>query len=347
MKHILGYSPVVSSRIRELLADKESEAVTGSWQADFLSRLVPFATAGKLLRGSLVCFSYEAFTAKGPTRPVLDTAAALELVHSSLLIHDDVMDNDDFRRGKPSLHSQYQAVALKAGLQKQNSVSFGANMAICGGDMCLFFAFGLLSDVPGPVCPLFADMLAQVCDGQMQDIYLQARPGEISKRSIYSLMKTKTAAYTVSLPLMTGAALAGEPPATLGKLRRLGDYIGMIFQIRDDELGVMGSSHKTGKPVGADIREGKKTLVRYYLMKKCDRMERQALRSIFGNSDLTDNDVITVQKLIRKHGIRKTLNDEVRHLEAKALRTLESFNLSHRGKNELKSLIEFCSKRQA
>ena len=127
---------------------------------------------------------------------------ALELIHSALLIHDDVMDNDDFRRGKPSLHAQYQAVGHKQGLSDR--MRFGANMAICGADMCLFMAFGLLDGAPQTANKLFADILSEVCDGQMQDIYLQTQTAVPSKRSIYSLMKAKTASYSLSLPLAAG-----------------------------------------------------------------------------------------------------------------------------------------------
>jgi geranylgeranyl diphosphate synthase type I len=346
MKRILIYGPVLSSEIRAFIAaEKPQAAPADSWQNDFLRRLSPYATAGKLLRGSLVCFSYEAFAQQKPNRTVVKAAMALELIHSALLIHDDVMDNDDFRRGKPSLHSQYQAVGRKRGLADADR--FGANMAICGADMCLFMAFGLLAGAPPTVNKLFTNILSEVCDGQMQDIYLQAQPAVPPKRSIYSLMKAKTASYSMSLPLTAGAVLAGQPPATLRKLRRVGTAAGMIFQIRDDELGVMGNTAKTGKPVGADIREGKKTLIYYYLMKTCSAPQRCQLKTVFGNPEISQDDIAATQKLIKRHRIPQLLNTEVRRLENRALKTLASLDLPRPDKAELKSLINFCARRQA
>lgn len=344
MKNISAYGPVVETRVRSFLNAKKAEAVADSWREDFIVKLLPFATAGKLLRGSLVCFGYEAVAGNKPTTQVLDTAAALELTHSALLIHDDIIDNDDFRRGGSSLHNQYMKKGNEKGVD--GAAMFGVNMALCGGDMCLFFAFELLTEVPKSVCSLFTSLLVEVCEGQMRDVYLQTRPS-VSKQSIYELMKSKTAVYTVSLPLMAGALLAGGSPATLRKLRIIGDAVGTIYQIRDDELGVMGSSSKTGKPIGADIREGKKTLIYHYLLKKCSIPERRTLRVIFGNPSLTENDIVIVQKLIRKHRIQTLLNREVQTLANRALKTLEALELSAVHKTELESLIEFCAKRQA
>ena len=345
MKRILAYGPVLRAELRTFIKSKQAEVTrSNSWQGDFLDKLLPFATAGKLLRGSLVCFSYELFAGLPPDAAVIRTAEALELIHSGLLIHDDVMDGDDFRRGQPSLHRQYQVFADKNGLAE--SARFGSNMAICGADICLFFAFGLLPSEREVVGDLFTRMLAEVCDGQMQDIYLQSRPATPSKRVIYDLMKTKTAAYTISLPLAAGAALAGQPPAVLRQLRQIGDAAGMIFQIRDDELGVMGDTGSTGKPVGADIREGKKTLIYYYLMQKCSAGESRQLKVIFGNPELTQDDIAVVQRLIARHRIPRLLNAEIGRLEKQALRTLEKLNLSKSDKGELKSLVAFCAKRQ-
>lgn len=345
MKRILAYGPLLRTEIQSFITQKESEASpSNSWQADFLGRLLPFATAGKLLRGSLVWFSYQTFAGRPPDQPTIKAAMALELVHSALLIHDDVMDNDDFRRGKPSLHYQYRTLGKQTGLADPDR--FGANMAICGADMCLFMALGLLAETPQPVNKLFTDRLTEVCDGQMQDIYSQARPDTPSKSAIYSLMKAKTASYTLSLPLSAGAALAEQLTTTINKLQRIGDVAGMIFQIRDDELGVMGNTAKTGKPVGADIREGKKTLIYYYLMKKCSTSERQMLKPILGNPDITGSDITAVQKLIKQRRIPQLLNAEVRRLESRAFTILETLELPRQDKAELKSLITFCAKRQ-
>jgi geranylgeranyl diphosphate synthase type I len=347
MKAILAYGPSLNTKIRKAIAIEQARPNhAGSWRADFLKRLMPYSTGGKLIRGSLVCFSYQAFAGREPEHSVMDAAIAIELIHSALLIHDDIMDNDNFRRGKPSMHRQYEQVGRRQGLA--DPVRFGINMAICGADMCLFLAIKLLAEASVEVDKLFGDTLAEVCDGQMQDIYSQSQSTTPSKQAIYNLMRAKTATYTLSLPLAVGAALAGQPPpATINKLQRLGDAAGMIFQIRDDELGIMGNTAKTGKPVGADIREGKKTLIYYYLMKACDVRERRQLRAIFSNPDIKQADVAAVQKLIRQHQIPEFLNAEIKRLESRAASVLNVLDLPNWHKAEIRSLIAFCAKRQA
>lgn len=346
MKAILAYGPQLRVQIHKTIKKEKAKASTpSSWRNDFLGRLQPYAVGGKMIRGNLVCFSYEAFAGRQPTASVIETAAALELIHSALLIHDDVMDNDDFRRGHPSMHRQYKETGRHKRLIEPER--FGANMALCGGDMCLFMAFGLLGGMKPAMNKLFNDVLVDVCDGQMQDIYSQALSEAPSKRAIYSLMRSKTASYTLSLPLAVGAALAAQPPSALNKLRRVGDTAGIIFQIRDDELGALGDTAETGKPVGADIREGKKTLIYYYLMKTCDSRERRIINDIFGNPDITHAEVKTVQRLVRRHRIPQLLNNEVKVLEKKAYDILLSLDLPNRHSAELRSLISFCSKRRA
>jgi geranylgeranyl diphosphate synthase type I len=220
-------------------------------------------------------------------------------------------------------------------------------MAICGGDMCMFLALRLLAGAPPTVNRLFGDILVEVCDGQMQDIYTQSQQDIPSKQAIYNLMRSKTASYTLSLPLALGAAMADRPPDTIKKLRRIGDAAGTIFQIRDDELGVMGDSDKTGKPVGADIREGKKTLIYYYLMKSCGIVERRKLRATFGSRAVGAEDIAIIRQLIRKYDVRRLINADVQRLEKQGTRIIETLDISHRRKTELRSFMDFCTQRHA
>jgi geranylgeranyl diphosphate synthase type I len=327
-----------------IAAEQARPHPAGSWQNDFLKRLSVYATGGKMIRGSLVCFSYEAFADLAPDLPVTNVALALELIHSGLLIHDDVMDHDDARRGQPSLHRQYQMLGNRQNLL--STKGFGNNMAICAGDMCLFMAWKLIADAPS-AAGLFGDVLVKVCDGQMQDLYYGAKQSTPSKPAIYNLMRSKTAAYTLTLPLALGATLAGQSQTTVRKLRRFGDITGVIFQIRDDELGVMGNTAKTGKPVGADIREGKKTLIYYYLMKVSGAADRRQLREVFGDQNATAADIKAVQKLIRSRGVPKLLNEDIERFRKKALSILESIDLHEQRKDELRSLVDFCAQRLA
>lgn len=344
MREILKYSPVIKDAMETYLNSRQVVANQDIlWEKDFLKRLQPFSTSGKLLRGSLVCFSYEAFSGQAPDDTVINTAVAVELTHSALLIHDDVMDGDELRRGRPAMHRQYQTLAEQARLASPPRI--GANLAIGSGDATLFMAFDLLPPVPA-VRRLYIDQLIKTCTGQMQDIFLEASPTMPTKREIMRLMQAKTAAYTAALPLMLGAALAGQPKTTLRQLQRLGSAAGTIYQIRDDELGALGDSAKTGKPVGADIREGKKTLLYYYLMQHATAEERQKLQRIFGNPDCSRTDISYAQQLFKSYRIAELLDQEVAKLEKQSVAAIKSLPLSDISKNILQSLVIFCADRQ-
>lgn len=351
MKQILGYGPTLRSGLQSFIRSKQdSSGIYEPWGRDFLERLERFATTGKLLRGSVLCLSYERLSGQVPDEAVTNAAMALELTHSALLIHDDVMDGDNRRRGKPSMHSQYQLAAQEKQLPAAGR--FGINMALCAGDAAIFLAFELLSKSqaahPGNASfGLFVDQLLSTCMGQMQDIYLEARPEMPSKKEIDDLMRTKTAAYTLALPLAMGGALASQPPSTLRQLQRIGITAGTIFQIRDDELGVTGNPKQTGKPVGADIKEGKKTLVHYYLLKRCAPTERTRLKMIFGNPHTSAADIAYVQKLMPKRGVPAQLDKEVKRLEVRAAADIDKLSVPGRFKSELKSLVRFCSSRSS
>ena len=349
MKQIMNHGPAIHKTLQAFIREKKSEAGNNTlWANDFFTRLAPYATTGKLLRGCLVCFGYEAFSGQPADKneAVMNAALAIELTHSALLMHDDIMDGDELRRGQPAMHRQYQTMGEGKGWHHPER--FGVNMGICAGDATLFLAYGFLAQ-PGMnnrARQLFADHLAQTCFGQMQDIASEASPDTPTKRDIYKLMRAKTATYTLSLPLAMGAALAGQPWQTLRNLQAIGDTAGTIFQIRDDELGVVGDTSKTGKPVGADIREGKKTLIYYYLMKSCGADERQRLRAIFGNPNCMDDDIQYVQQSIKRHRIPELLNQDIATLQKRALTALKQLDVPATAKTELRSLVTFCATRQ-
>lgn len=349
MRRILSYGPRLQSGLRDYIKSEAVADIPENRDYDYLERLEPFATSGKLLRGCVLCFAYKTFSGQKPDSDVMDAAMALELTHSALLIHDDIMDDDDRRRGRPSMHRQYQLVADKEGLA--DSKRFGVNMALAGGDAALFMAFGLLGrartgHTDHKFYDLFVDQLLKTCAGQMQDVYLEARPAMAAKREIYTLMRTKTAAYTLALPLTMGAAMAGQPDAVIRRLRSIGIASGTIFQIRDDELGALGDPAKTGKPVGADIKEGKKTLFHYYLRKASTPQERRRIDTIFGNPDASEEDIRYIQDLAKRRKVPQALNQEIERLEDKALAGIDKLELPRADKAELKNLIEFCSSRR-
>jgi geranylgeranyl diphosphate synthase type I len=196
---------------------------------------------------------------------VLAAAAALELLHGCALIHDDVMDGSDLRRGRPAVHRQFAHLHATRGWRGEPA-EFGAAAAILAGDLCLVWADEMLrlSGLPA-VClqragSVFNAMREETVRGQYLDLVTQAE-GAFRVEDARRVARAKTAASTTSGPLAFGAVLAGAKPALCEAYARYAAHMGLAFQLRDDLLGAFGDPGQTGKPSGDDLRDGKCTVV--------------------------------------------------------------------------------------
>lgn len=271
IRNILAYKPAIDERILAVLEEKRAElSRVHSWGSDAVNRLTAFMVSGKTLRGALLLYTYTRFY---PTagEPVYRAATGIEFLHAGLLIHDDIMDEDALRRGQPAIHAQYEAL-------RNSDTRFGRNMAINVGDLCFFTAFELF---PPALVQKVSSELQYVVVGQMQDV---ARDGQsYDKDELLSLYRYKTARYTFSLPMAVGAILAGASAPTVLRLEALGEHMGILYQLRDDELNENGDSRVTGKPIGSDERNAKLSLARilpaeaFTSLKKSLQQETQKL----------------------------------------------------------------------
>lgn len=229
------YKSRIEARISELLTKEEKDLqMAGFWSKDAIRRLKSFVLRGKTLRGSLVIFSHQLFGGTLKTE-VIDTAAALELIHSALLIQDDIMDEDLMRRGIKTIHLQYANLGKRKKIK--NSSHFGESAAGCLADIAFFVAFGLLGRLAlnlkakKELWNLFTKELTATAIGQIEDV------ASVGKREVnLTLYRAKTARYTFVLPLLAGALLAGKKKGQLKNFEKLGEVLGIIFQLKDDEL---------------------------------------------------------------------------------------------------------------
>jgi geranylgeranyl diphosphate synthase, type I len=251
---------------------------------------------GKRLRPALVYFTYRACggAAEGQVLPL---ALSTELLHSYLLIHDDIMDHAATRRGEPAAHVRFAALHRAGGLRGDGD-DFGRSAALLLGDLAHTYAAELFAhslelsarpapaDSPGapgaPGSPLLAEMarcFAEMCEeviaGQFAEYLLAHQPaargaeparGEAAQSApqeadLLRILRLKSGRYTAERPIQLGALLAGAPAAVRAELSRYGTAVGEAFQLQDDLLGVFGDAAVTGKPVGDDLREGKYTLL--------------------------------------------------------------------------------------
>ncbi len=249
LQPILAHKKAVDDYLVSFLNDKKKKLTQiNAWGGDVIDRLIPFVTSGKTTRGSLTVYIYSLFE-KNLTPEIYRVAAALELFHSGFLIHDDVMDQDRLRRGRASLWEQYRLTS--------DDTHIGMSQAINAGDLCFFMAQELLTDAS--TLSLVVKELQPVIIAQMQDV-MSGKGKSMSKDEVLSLYRYKTARYTFSLSMTVGATLAGATQNNVSLLERLGESMGLLYQIRDDELSVEGDTSITGKPTGSDEKNTKQTL---------------------------------------------------------------------------------------
>lgn len=258
---ILAYKKDIDAHITHVLSLKKAElGQINPWGTDVIDRLIPFITGGKCVRGSLILYTYALFQKKLPAF-LLDYAGAIEMLHAGLLIHDDIMDSDKKRRGSISIHEQYRRLIKKSDSATDH---FGLSMGINAADLCFFMAHELLS-VPthnSNLQHLIAKELQKVVIAQMQDVEENVTNKKLTREAILSLYRYKTARYTFSLPMVIGATAARVSPVVISSFEKLGESMGILYQLRDDELNKEGDSGTTGKSTGSDAKNAKQTLAR-------------------------------------------------------------------------------------
>ena len=246
--------------------------------------------------------------AGGPDNDEIVTAAsALELVHSGALIHDDVMDASDTRRGRPAIHRRFERNHVASGW-RGDPAAFGTSAAILLGDLCLIWADQMLlaSGLPGESLvrgrPTFDLMQSEVMAGQYLDVVEQAR-GTGSVESALRVARYKTAKYTIERPLQLGAELAGAGRAVITAYSAYGVPLGEAFQLRDDILGVFGDPAETGKPAGDDLRQGKRTVLAAMAAERASAEQTDVLERCIGDRHLDEAGVAAVRAIIEATGV--------------------------------------------
>jgi geranylgeranyl diphosphate synthase, type I len=313
-----------------LLNKKDEYATVNKWSGDLFSRLDLFMNRAKMLRGGMILVGHDLLN--GQCREAaLMSAAAIELVHSAFLIHDDIMDRDTLRRGEKTIYFQYEEMGDEYSFM--HPTAFGHSMGICAGDEAFFLAYDLLISLPAQpevtrnILLRFTHEMKRVGLAQMQDVEFGHNPQDPSEEEILQVYRYKTACYTFSLPLYLAAVLGGCNERDLSVLEEIGEYLGIIFQLKDDELGIYGDEATIGKPAGSDIREDKKTLFRHYLKEAAMDSGRGRVDEIFGKETITAHDIAAVQELGEEVGVRariQQLMKDYADLTREKLATLDS-----------------------
>jgi geranylgeranyl diphosphate synthase type I len=317
----------------------------GPWAAQVGDSLAAFSSRGKMIRGALVYLGAEVFSGEVPAGTV-ELAAVMELLQSFLLVHDDVMDKDELRRGEPALHAQYRTIGYDE--KVSDPQWYGNSMAICAGDVAAFLALHLASTSPAPqgirarLSELISEEIAFVGIAQMADVHNGMSSTELDPQEIIRTYRFKTGRYTFSLPLMVGAELAGAARPEREALARYGEAVGIIFQLKDDEIGLLGAPEVTGKPAASDIRENKKTYIRAAMLAEATSAERRRLSTLCGSDELREEDVEFVRELARSPGVRRRIDALVGEQLDEVKLAIESLTAARpEGKALLEELRDF------
>lgn len=304
-------------------------------------RLRRNASGGKRLRPVLVLAAYEAF---GGTD--LDTAArvgaAFELLHTALILHDDVIDRDFVRRGTPNLSGEYRDIAHTAGIPLPHAEHRGASAAVIAGDLALTAA---LTIVPRDrMSPETYDRIQGVLDdavfrsaaGELLDIEYTLGPDIPSIDDVLHMERLKTAVYSFEAPLRAGAVLAGAQKEALSALEGFGHNIGVAYQIVDDLLGVYGDEKQTGKSIIGDLREGKRTVLIAYA---ATTPGWAAIAPFIGREDLSESQAAWLRQALENAGARGFAEALARQCANTAWSYLASPALPDTVRDEFKSIV--------
>ncbi|MFI7080536.1 polyprenyl synthetase family protein [Micromonospora sp. NPDC049903] len=257
--------------------------------------------------------------------PIVTAAAALELFHAFALIHDDILDGSDRRRGEPSVHRIFADLHARSSW-RGDPEAYGRNTALLCGDLCaawsdqMFHECGLTAEAVHRGYGVFALMRTEVIAGEYLDLVSGVGDGSVA--SALTVIRMKAARYTVTRPLQIGATLAGAPPELVTALVEFGDPLGDAFQLRDDVLGVFGDPAVTGKSVLDDLREGKPTVMMALARAAADRSQSTRLRELFGNPDLDGDGAAELRKIIESTGARDEIERMIRRRAEAALAVL-------------------------
>lgn len=351
----------VSQRLDNFISDQRAGAADlGAEAALLIDSAATSVTGGKRLRGRFCLAGWRAVEeasrpAATPPASVIAAAAALEIFHAAALVHDDLIDNSDTRRGRPSAHRALEHLHRRAGWIG-DAAAFGRSAAILLGDLLVAWSDDLLEEGleaagtnAGAARREYATMRREVTLGQFLDVAEEsAFASESDDRHAERALRVaslKSARYSVQQPLAIGAALAGADAQQRQALAAFGHPLGMAFQLRDDVLGVFGNERETGKPSGDDLREGKRTVLIAYAREVLDTPSRRILDELLGDPHLDEGQIASLQQTIVDSGALERVETLIADFAREADRALVGARLGHAAVSDLRELARAATVR--
>jgi geranylgeranyl diphosphate synthase, type I len=334
--------------------DEQAErlAPLGADAARLLTEARASVSGGKRFRAAFCYWGYHAVAGTSydgrEDDALVRACASLELLHASALVHDDYMDASDTRRGRPATHRSF-AAEHSADRWRGDPEQYGASAAILLGDLLLSWSDELLRRCGLPIervvaaLDVFDRCRSEVITGQFLDVSVQAR-GVADVDAAMTVLRYKSAKYSVERPLHIGATLAGGNAEQLARLSAFGLPLGEAFQLRDDLLGVFGDPSTTGKPAGGDLVEGKRTVLVALALDAAPAADAARLDAALGTS-LTQPDVAELLRIIDASGAHEQVEQVIGELASTATGALPAADLDPRARDVLLELATAATDR--
>ena len=280
---------IIENRINEILEGEIKRYKDNCFIKESLEELKRLSKGGKRVRGYLIKLGQMLFGKDDDS--YIDIAAAIEIFQTAILIHDDVIDEADKRRGLDTINVKYAG-------------HIGISKAICIGDLGFFISYNIINnanisdDLKIEIMKVYSKTLYNTVNGEIIDVELPLKSLEYHKKMddklIYDIYVNKTAWYTIIGPILIGASSANASSLDKEKLMKMGENLGIAFQIKDDLLGLYSEDDSMGKTLN-DIKEGKQTIIYKYAIDHANKEEIEIINKYYGNSDVTigENKIIT------------------------------------------------------
>lgn len=309
--------------------------------SECLKTLSDYSAGGKKVRGALTNLGYR-LAGGGDSKAILRASCGIELLHDFLLIHDDIVDNDVTRHGRPTVHQKYS---------KNRGQRFGVANAIIIGDISAFLGYDLIAQSAFPAerkieaLTRLNDLLLKTAYGEMLDIEFDFKT-KVSWEDILKVRTYKTAYYTFVMPLTVGAVLGNADGKTIEAIEKYGVPVGLAFQLADDILGVFGDPSRTGKSNESDIREGKKTLLFAKSLELSNKTGKKFLLKWYGAKNLTGEKITGIRGTMKSCGSLDYSTRLAEKLVRKGKKYISLITSDRQNQNILASIADYVISRQ-
>ncbi len=314
----------IENKINEILNKEIEKYEDNEFIKESLKELKRLSSGGKRVRGYLIKLGQMLFGKDDDS--YVDLAAAIEIFQTAILIHDDIIDEADKRRGMDTINAKYKG-------------HIGVAKGICIGDLGFFISYRIINnanitkELKDEIVKIYSKTLHNTVNGEIVDVELPLKSLDYHKtmdeKIIYDIYVNKAAWYTIIGPILIGAASAGASEEDKQRLIEMGTNLGIAFQIKDDLLGLYSSVSDMGKTLN-DVKEGKQTIIYKYAIDNANTNELEVIKKYYGNPNITDEESVIITKLFDKLGARKNAENLVKEYTDKGIDIIDNMNVQNK-----------------